>query len=455
MEQDYDILVIGGCTAGLFFAARMPKQGYRTLVVEKDSVQKHGKRYDIFHLAKSTFENFDVQEPNPGDEDFVFIFSRGISRSALDNYPKLSSTEEIMVLHRHPFMSRLEKWAEEQGVTVWHDAQYLSPTLNSSGKLSGASIKYQNKTHNISARLITDASGISSVVRRSLPQTYGIEKFKISSRDKFYVVLYYVKLEDSQNNNVKESCGWPYYKAWIAPQHNPDGAILGVGANLSYEYAEKCFNNFTEKIALPPHKTEYVERGCTPYRRPPYSFVSDGFIAIGDAACLTNPWNGEGITAAWKQAEIAAEEAGKAMQNGTYPTRTALWKINSRYNTTQGSEYAQLLSMLASFLDCTPQENDYQFKQSIIFESEDEKQTKNLFGRIIKGVLTGNLKFSTLYKIVSASIIGNKIAAHYKKYPNTPQAFDTWTKKADQLWKKTRSMADQAEKDLKKQTSSN
>ena len=38
-----------------------------------------------------------------------------------------------------------------------------------------------------------------------------------------------------------------------------------------------------------------------------YSFVEDGFIAMGDAAFLTKPTCGEGCTSSLVQGEIAAE----------------------------------------------------------------------------------------------------------------------------------------------------
>ena len=70
-------------------------------------------------------------------------------------------------------------------------------------------------------------------MRTLLPDGYGVENFKIDARKKFFVVLYYVNLSNPEKDRVEETCGWPYYKTWIAPQHDKDGAILGVGANLS------------------------------------------------------------------------------------------------------------------------------------------------------------------------------------------------------------------------------
>jgi hypothetical protein len=41
-----------------------------------------------------------------------------------------------------------------------------------------------------------------------------------------------------------------------------------------------------------------------------------------------------------------------------------------------------------------------------------------------------------------ASGTGNKLTKHYKKYPTTPEGYLNWKKRADCLWKKAGSMAD-------------
>lgn len=106
MEKQYDIVVVGACTAGLYFAALMARKGYRVLVIDRDSEEQLGRRYDIFHLAKKTFERFGVEPPKAGDAELVRDFSQLFMRSALDNYPK-TTNQETFVLRRHPFMLRL------------------------------------------------------------------------------------------------------------------------------------------------------------------------------------------------------------------------------------------------------------------------------------------------------------------------------------------------------------
>ena len=446
MKDKYDVLIIGGCSAGLYFAEKIAEQGYDVLVVEKDDESEVGDRYDIFHIEKKTFAEFEIAEPQNGDPEFVTTFNRVISRSAKDKYPKAVSND-VFVMHRHEFMNKLKSSAISKGVEVIYNAKFVSPIFDNDMVLAGGKIIQNEKDFEIHARLTVDASGIPSVVRTSLPDGYGVENFKIGSRDKFYVVLYYVKLDNPNKDRVTETCGWPYYKTWIAPQQDKDGAILGVGANLSYDYAEKCFARFTQNAKLPEYTLSYIEKGCTPYRRPPYSFVGDCFIVLGDAACLTNPWSGEGTTAAWVHAKIAAEIAGTALKNDTFVSKETLWEINKKYYEGQGAEFAQNLSLLPAVVGCTPEENDYEFEKSIIFKGDDDKDNGNIMIDILKGVFAGRMKLSTLIDILKAASIGKKIFTHYRRYPRNFSGFDEWVNKANKLWAKTNSMANLAEKD--------
>ena len=108
MKDKYDVLVVGGCSAGLYFAEMMAKQGYKTLVIDKDSQSDIGKRYDIFHLEKATFAKFDMPEPTEGDSEYVATFNKVISRSAKDNYPK-TAANDVFVMHRSEFIKHMEK----------------------------------------------------------------------------------------------------------------------------------------------------------------------------------------------------------------------------------------------------------------------------------------------------------------------------------------------------------
>lgn len=433
--MQYDVIVVGACTAGTYFSGLLAKEGLKVLVIDRDSEENLAKRLDIIHFTRDSYKDFQVEPSREGDEEHVRDFHVCYSKSALNNHLKTNYLD-VAVLHLPLFIKRLRKTAMEAGATFRFSTTFRD-LLYEDGHINGV-ITAEGET--ITSRMVVDASGISAVVRRSIRDPY-MENFETGPRDKFYVLLKYVKLKDPKLT-VKDSTSWPYYKGWIAPQHTPGGAIIGVGANLSFDYARKCMAKFETAIPLPEYELQYEEMACTPYRRPPFSFVTDGFLVIGDAACLTKPFNGEGIPSAWVQCTPAAKIVAKAMENGSYPTKERLWEINTLYQRGEGAAYASQRAMLIGAVDMSPQDNDWMFRNGIVFRSDDEPEVKNLPGALLKGVLQGKFSFYAFWKLASAAMKGMALEKHYKAFPNTPEEYLSWAKKAQKLWDRAGSMAD-------------
>ncbi|MDR2747691.1 MAG: FAD-dependent monooxygenase [Treponema sp.] len=446
MTEDSDVLVVGACTAGLFFAGLMARQGYRVLVCDRSPETELGRRYDVIHIRQENFNRFGIPEPKPGEPDYVTMFHRSIHQSALDRWPK-NHYSEVLVLRRGGLMKRLAAWAREQGARILTETEFVSPVFDSRERLAGALLKGKDGEFQVRARLTADASGIGAAVRTALPAGYGVENFITGPGDQFHVVLRYVKLKNP-DDKVECTRSWPFYKTWIAPQLKNGGAIYGVGASLSFDYANRCWERFTSRVSLPPWELEYTEQSSTPYRRPPYSFVAGGFVALGDAACITNPMSGEGVPYGWLLCAIAAEEFGGAMRDGAYPEREKVWSVNRRYARAQGASFARILAILPGAVNCAPEENDYEFERGIIFEDDKEKGRGNLILKLLAGLFTGKLSFGTLKNLGGAVITGAKIYKHYMNFPETSAGFKGWVKKAEKLWGKTLTVAALAEKDL-------
>ena len=431
----YDVVIVGACTAGTYFAGLLAKRGLKVLVIDRDTEETLARRLDIVHFTRDSFAEFGVAPSGEGDEEFVRNFHVCYGKSALNNHLKTNYIN-VAVLHLPLFIKRLRKTALENGAhfrfsTAFQELRYEN------GRIAGI---ITADGEQIPARLVVDASGIAAVVRRSVKDPY-MEDFETGPRDKFYVLLKYVRLKDP-NVSIVDSTSWPYYKGWIAPQHTPGGAIVGVGANLSFDYARKCMAKFEAAIPLPEYELQYEEMACTPYRRPPFSFVTDGFLVIGDAACLTKPINGEGIPCAWGHCTPAADIVAEALKNNGYPTREALWEINRLYQTGEGAAYAGERAMLIGAVNMTPKDNDYLYKKGIVFKSDDEPEVENLLGELVKGVLAGSLSLKALISLATSTLRGEALRKHYLAYPATPEGYPAWEKKARKLWKKAGSMAD-------------
>ncbi|NLI53508.1 MAG: NAD(P)/FAD-dependent oxidoreductase [Clostridiales bacterium] len=452
MEQ-YDVLIVGAATAGSYFARKLAEAGHSVLVIDKLSRDTLGRRLDIFHVAKSDFARFHLPLPEQND-DFAFEFSRGQTLSAFNRYPK-KTQNTVVGMHMPRYIARLNAWAREAGAAFRHNAAFID-FLYEDGRIAGAVYEQDGQLREVKAKLVADCSGIPSVARRKLPDSYGVENFEIDDTEKFYVTLRYVVYHDPKDY-VSGTRGWTYYKTWEAPEGSADSAILGVGANFSYDEGEKVFAAFEKAVKLPRYTLKRIERGTTPYRRPPYSFVADGFLASGDAACLTKPSAGEGVTASMVQLEIAADVVGRLLDEGGYLTRARLWPVNKRYVEAQGKAFAGQLATLIGAMSTSAKENDFFFQNDVIFSEKtfaalgngepltfSAGEMASMALKMFRGVLSRQLRISTIRSLLSGMKNGGRAEALYAEYPADEAGYDAWVRRADAFWKSCGSMAENA-----------
>ena len=449
MEQ-FDVLIVGAATAGSYFARKLAESGQRVLVLEKHTKENLGRRLDIFHVAKDDFARFGLPLPEK-DDDLAFVFFAGETFSAFDRYPKQNTTT-VVGMHMHRYCIRLNNWAREAGAEFRYGAAFID-LLYENGRIAGAIYEQDGVRREVAARLVADCSGIPSVARRMLPAGYGVENFLLSDAEKFYVTLRYVAYHDP-DDYVSGTRGWTYYKTWEAPESCTDCAILGVGANGSYEEGEKAFSTFERAVKLPRYSLKRIERGTTPYRQPPYSFVADGFFVSGDAACLTKPSSGEGVTASMVQLELAADAVNRLLREGGYLTRARLWPINVRYVAAQGKAFAGQLATLIGAMSTSAKENDFFFRHDVIFSertfaalsrgeplSFSGLELLRMAGIMAGGVLAGQLRISTIRSLLRGMKNGTRAEKLYAAYPASEADFDAWVERAEKFWKSCGSMA--------------
>ncbi len=450
MEQ-VDVLIIGAATAGSYFARKLAETGHRVLILEHHAKENLGRRLDIFHVAKADFARFSLPLPEQAD-DFAFEFSGGRTFSAFDRYPK-QNVGTIVGMHMHRYIARLNRWAQEAGAEIRYQANFVD-FLYEDGHIAGAVYEQDGVRREVGARLVADCSGIPAAARTKLPTGYGVENFTIQKDEMFYVVLRYAVYYEPKDY-VSGTRGWTYYKTWEAPEGSADSAILGVGANFSFDEAEKSFAAFQRAVKLPRYSVRRVERGTTPYRRPPYSFVADGFLVSGDAACLTKPSAGEGVTASMVQLEIAAEEVSRLLNEGGYLTRARLWPINTRYIAVQGRAFAGQLATLIGALSTTAGENDYFFRHDIIFSDKtfaslgrgeplsfSAAEMLRMVLVLLGGIITRKVRVSTIRSLLRSMKNGARAEKLYADYPNSEADFDAWVLSAEKFWRECGSMAE-------------
>ncbi len=447
----YDVVIVGASTAGSYFARRMAERGFSVLVIDKSSRETISPDYDIFHMGKAEMERHGLPPVKKGDGIFAFMFEDQNMYSAYGNHPKPSQAP-VIGMHKHDYIVYMNDWAVEAGAEILYKTSFVGLLFDENGKINGVEYEKDGEKCAVNCRLVADCSGIPAVVRCSLPDDYGVEKFELTPDDMFFVTLRYIDFKEKRADWLHSEF-WLFYKSWLAPSAGSD-AILGIGACSGFDYVEKMFELFTKNVSLPPYTVKRIERGRTPYHRAPFSFVADGFIAMGDAACLTKPNCGEGCTASLVLEDIAVDAAEAAMKDGAYPTRESLWCINKRYNDTQGKEFANLMALLTSIIRHSAKANEYLFKYDVIFSQKilggmgEGGLSLNIIDYlktlvfVVIGLASGNIKLWELKSVIKAIINSGKLTALYEKFPETPDGFDEWVKEAEQVWAKAGKMAE-------------
>ena len=84
----YDVVIVGACTAGTYFAGLLAKRGLKVLVIDRDSEENLAKRLDIIHFTRDSYGQFGVEPSGEGDPEFVRNFHVCYGKSALNNHLK-------------------------------------------------------------------------------------------------------------------------------------------------------------------------------------------------------------------------------------------------------------------------------------------------------------------------------------------------------------------------------
>ena len=443
--KKYDVLVVGASTTGCWFANKMAEQGFSVLVIEKCRPDDVSREYDVFHMGKADMEHFDMEIPEEDSPLREFCFAHSTMVSPYGNHPKACAEAPVIGLHKHDYIMAMAERAKSNGAEIVYGAAFVD-FIYENEKIVGAKYNTADGEIEAYARIVADCSGIPAVARTKLPDTSVVGNFKLTPKDILYVVLYYAEYLNKDFNPRELDGFFMQYKSWSAPSDNPNGAILGIGAFCSYEYAEWVFkNHFKPNTNFPEYKVERIEKGMTPYHTSVYSLIDDGFIVLGDAACHTKPTCGEGCTSSLVAGEFAVEVISNLLKSDKYLTKERMWSINKRYMTAQGKDFDSMRPLLMGVISMDYDEAEYLFENDIIFSEKilggmdtGLNLTNEDIANIVKGVVNGiakkKIKPATIGKLLKGMAQSAQVGALYDNYPENYEDFPEWKNKADKLW---------------------
>lgn len=440
MKHVADVLVVGGGTAGSYFAWKMAERGYSVIVLEKRMLEELGTGIEIFHMEKIRFEEFDIPHPTPPElihtEDIGYTYSP-------DLQVKVPVRGTFYVMHMPLFIQRLHAYARKAGASFIEHAS-VEELIIEDGALVGIRGKQDGERFEARGSLVIDASGLAAAVRTRLPESFGIENDPVPPDDCLYVCL--ELRSEIPEGYPTGSNGYMFYKAFWNKSYGDD-VVLGIGQPISFGYAWQKHKEWREAYFGDPGVVVARRQGAIPFTRTPFSFVGNGLMIVGDAANQNKPFSGEGVTSGFTAVAIAVDVADKALKNGSTHSK-ALWDYNLRYHRGQGAKFAGSFAQLPATVELSQKDVDYLFHKGIIFTSEDFETLNRDYEiqfnthKLIKialtlvwGVLTGQFSAASLQTFMKASSQAGKIKKHYINFPTDPAKFDSWAQDAKQLWR--------------------
>ena len=144
--------------------------------------------------------------------------------------------------------------------------------------------------------------------------------------------------------------------------------------------------------------------------------------------------------------EIAVDVISKLLNEGKELTQRNMWSINKRYIDVQGKAFDSMRPLLTGIVQASYDEAEYLFRKDIIFSQKilggmgqdlalSAKDIAELVSGIASGVATKKIRPSTIKAILKGLLDSDKVGKHYDNYPETPDGFPEWKKKADEIWR--------------------
>ncbi len=353
------------------------------------------------------------------------------------------------IIDRREYGTSLIKEAQAKGVDVYLETLIRNPIINN-GKLVGVRGRKKNGEEiEFYGKVIVDATGTSSVIRRRLPRDWPVNE-KLDPKDTNIAYRRIVDLdheiEDYQyiriyvNMSIAPGGYW-----WFFPEGPTSVNVgLGVQGGMGYPNPKKIFE---EKLAK-RRELQGVIRvkadagAMVPTRRPANTLVWDNFIGIGDNGFTVNPIHGGGMGYAFAAAKYASEAIVEAFEANDFTRYGPLWKTNLKYMSGIGAKQAALDIFRLFLQRLTDEEIEWGLKTGIVGAedaytiSSDGTLRANL-GLLDKARMLMRLlgRPSMLLKLRLVGDYMNRIKELYKEYPSSPDGLTDWVDRVKELYR--------------------
>lgn len=460
--EDYDIIVAGAGVAGSTAAAMASKMGNNVLLLDRNSTEEPGKKTvwgwvcgDA--VAKSHVDFVEKNLGNQFDAEALGLRVDGVMALSPDLSYKLPFEGEGYSLERPVFGAALFNEAMKKGAQFKGKFSIEGPIIDD-GIVKGVFGKNEKgELERITGKVVIDALGIASLLRRKLPENQYIDR-EIDYEDLELTGRFIYKLEETGDDlryfDAKNALihlnqrmapggyGWVFPKTenrvnvGLGVQHRSLGirnGKMGRKDNLKgliEEYVK--WNPIFRKYNLDNAYKNGEGYWSVSVRRQMEGMVFPGYIGAGDSMASPNPLSAGGIGPALIGGILAGKTAAMALETGKSDLET-LWNYNVDYVNQYGKSMAGMEIFRTFLQSMNNQDIDYGMKSFITYEEAvaisygliPELSLANKITKLVRSV--GALKtFKDLVWTVQKMKELNQI---YNQYPKTPNGFATFKTK--------------------------
>ncbi|MFH1306855.1 MAG: geranylgeranyl reductase family protein [Candidatus Micrarchaeota archaeon] len=337
MENTFDVIIVGAGPGGATTAAYLGREGKKVLLIDKAKfprdktcgdavsgkcmkvIRELGLVENIEKLPHAEIKGVTLSSPSGAVANVDFP----------ENDPNRKGGTGYCV-RRIYTDNMLFRCAKETANVEVKENFFVSEVIIDGGKAAGVrGIDFEDgrKQKEFRGKIIVGADGVNSMVARSVLG----EDAKLDDRHTCDAIRVYYKGITEMTKNIEihffDSCLPGYF--WIFPLEN-GYANVGLGLiskDLKKRIAEgtnlvKMFNDAIKNEPLIKERFKNAKPAgkVTGWRLPFGSYkrklAGEGWVLVGDAASLVDPFSGEGVGNATAAGRLAAKTISKAIDEG-------------------------------------------------------------------------------------------------------------------------------------------
>ncbi|KTG09844.1 electron transfer flavoprotein [Haloprofundus marisrubri] len=437
----YDIVVVGGGTAGAFAAATTASAGLDTVIIERKSSEEAG------HIACGDAIKGKSSFPDVIDLDYLkeeSFTNRNIRRAVFESPAgerlDIPLSEPGAVLDRKRYGEIILEEAERTGAEIHYDTVVQDVTQADDGTVTGVRAKRKGEAIDYEAEVTIDAAGALSLLQdktdfsgTTFDTNVNYSQFCSAYRE-VVDIPNPVEWDDAIVFKPTAELGYLWYFPRTATEIN-----VGLGFQMNKEpmkLVEALKEDIRGRAEFAGATVKDKLGAALPTRRPYDSAVADGFVAVGDAAGHVNPTTGGGIPGAAKSAHRAANRAIAAIGDGDV-SEEALWMYNHDVMTDFGKRFAAIdlyniwggvhdVDELVGIVTSVPGQ---QLADAVGRGGTD---SMNL-GLKLRTLVNTFGHWDTLFELARVRSKANELKEHYDRYPSRPGGFETWREVRDDI----------------------